>query len=98
MRFNLAANAANGNVANTGDFIYTLVETRSPASGPAPDFSIAASPPSTTVTAGTNAGYTISVTGVNGFAGTLLSASPACPQARRLISALPRSAPVLDPP
>src|SRR4030095_2036923 len=38
---------------------------------PAPDFGIAASPPSTTVTAGTNAGYTISVTGANGFAGSV---------------------------
>ncbi len=31
VRFNLAGNAANGNVQSTGDFIYTLVERRSPA-------------------------------------------------------------------
>ena len=71
VRFNLAANAANGNVQNTGDFIYTRVDTVSPASGPAPDFSISAAPPSATVTAGTNAGYTVSVTGANGFAGNV---------------------------
>jgi hypothetical protein len=36
VRFNVAANAANGDSANTGDFIYTRVDRVSPASTPPP--------------------------------------------------------------
>ncbi len=41
VRFNLAANAANGNAQNTGDFIYTRVDRVDPAAvAPPPDTSI----------------------------------------------------------
>ncbi len=71
VRFNVAANAANGNIQNTGDFIYTLVERRSPGAGPAPDFSMTATPATAAVTAGQSASYTTSIAGGNGFAGSV---------------------------
>ena len=71
VRFNVAANAANNNSQITGDFIYTIVDKRSPGASIPADFSLAATPDSVTVTAGNNITYSTSATGLNGFTGAV---------------------------
>jgi len=62
----------------SGSLVHTTsvgLTINSPAS---PDFTLSASPPSNTVTAGGTANYTVSNTALNGFSGSIsLSASPA---------------------
>jgi len=66
----LAVTAHNNTALNTSTFDNVTVTT------PAPDFSIAASPSSQTVTVGGSTSYTASVTPVNNYSGTVnLSAS-----------------------
>ena len=74
---NVAGDGVPGN-ADTTDQDFALVVYNGSEGTPPPDFTLAATPSSNTVTAGNAVNYTVSNTGINGFAGTVsLSASPA---------------------
>ncbi len=74
---NIAGDGVPGN-ADTTDQDFSLVVYNGSASAPAPDFTLAASPPSATITAGGIATYTVSDAALNGFGSNItLSASPA---------------------
>jgi subtilisin-like proprotein convertase family protein len=74
---NVAGDGVPGN-ADTTDQDFALLIYNGSESAPAPDFSLAATPGSQTVTAGGSTSYTVSNTALNGFAGNVtLSASPA---------------------
>ena len=74
---NIAGDGVPGN-ADTTDQDFALVVYNGSTGAPAPDFTLSATPPSNTVTAGNSANYTVSNAGINGFASTVsLSASPA---------------------
>ncbi|HTE05308.1 MAG TPA: S8 family serine peptidase, partial [Planctomycetota bacterium] len=74
---NIAGDGVPGNGDST-DQDFALVVYNGSAGAPAPDFSLSASPPTSTVTAGGNATFTVSDAALNGFAGSIsLSASPA---------------------
>jgi subtilisin-like proprotein convertase family protein len=74
---NIAGDGVPGN-ADTTDQDFALVVYNGSTGTPAPDFTLSATPPSNTVTAGNSVDYTVSNAGTNGFASTVsLSASPA---------------------
>ena len=74
---NIAGDGVPGNGDGT-DQDFGLVVYNASTSAPTPDFSLAASPGSATVTAGNPASFTVTETALNGFAnGVTLSASPA---------------------
>jgi subtilisin-like proprotein convertase family protein len=74
---NIAGDGVPGN-ADTTDQDFALVVYNGSAGAPPPDFTLAASPSSNTVTAGNSANYTVSNTALNGFSNNVsLSASPA---------------------
>jgi subtilisin-like proprotein convertase family protein len=74
---NIAGDGVPGN-GDTTDQDFALVVYNGSAGAPAPDFTLSAAPPSSTVTAGSNASFTVSDAALNGFAGSIsLSASPA---------------------
>jgi subtilisin-like proprotein convertase family protein len=74
---NIAGDGVPGN-ADTTDQDFALLVYNGSASAPAPDFTLAATPASQTITAGASTTYTVSNTALNGFAGSVtLSASPA---------------------
>src|SRR5438477_2289522 len=54
-----------------GDPTYTLFDDVALAAPPAPDFTISASPSSRTVAQGSSTSYTVTVTALNGFSGTV---------------------------
>ena len=74
---NIAGDGVPGN-ADTTDQDFSLLAYNASESAPTPDFTLAASPASQTVTAGGSTSYTVSNTALNGFTGNVtLSASPA---------------------
>ena len=74
---NVAGDGVPGN-GDATDQDFALVVYNGTTSAPVPDFTLAASPSSQTVTAGGTASYTVSNTAINGFASNVtLSASPA---------------------
>jgi subtilisin-like proprotein convertase family protein len=74
---NIAGDGVPGNGDST-DQDFALVVYNGSTTAPTPDFSLAASPGSATVTAGSSANFTITETALNGFANNVtLSASPA---------------------
>ena len=74
---NVAGDGVPGN-GDTTDQDFALLVYNGSESAPAPDFSLAATPGSQTITAGNSTSYTVSNTPINGFAGNVtLSASPA---------------------
>jgi subtilisin-like proprotein convertase family protein len=74
---NIAGNGVPGN-ADTTDQDFALLVYNGSATAPTPDFSLAATPSSQTVTAGSSTSYTVSNTALNGFSGSVtLSATPA---------------------
>jgi subtilisin-like proprotein convertase family protein len=76
---NIAGDGVPGNGDST-DQDFALLVYNGTTTAPAPDFTLAASPPSATVTVGGSANFTISNTALNGFGNNIsLSASPALP-------------------
>jgi subtilisin-like proprotein convertase family protein len=74
---NIAGDGVPGN-ADTSDQDFALVVYNGSSGAPAPDFTLASSPSSSTVTAGNSAAFTVSNSGTNGFANNVsLSAAPA---------------------
>jgi subtilisin-like proprotein convertase family protein len=74
---NIAGDGVPGN-ADTTDQDFALFVYNASESAPTPDFTLAGSPSSQTVTAGGSTSYTVSNTALNGFTGNVtLSASPA---------------------
>ncbi|MCC7011761.1 MAG: proprotein convertase P-domain-containing protein [Planctomycetes bacterium] len=74
---NIAGDGVPGN-ADTTDQDFALLVYNGSASAPTPDFTLAATPSSQTITAGNATSYTVSNTALNGFAGSVtLSATPA---------------------
>jgi subtilisin-like proprotein convertase family protein len=74
---NIAGDGVPGN-GDTTDQDFALLVYNGSASAPAPDFTLAATPSSRTVTAGGSTTYTVSNTALNGFSGNVtLSATPA---------------------
>ncbi len=74
---NIAGNGVPGN-ADTTDQDFALLVYNGSESAPTPDFALAASPSSRTITAGDATSYTVTNTALNGFAGSVtLSATPA---------------------
>ncbi|MSR64117.1 MAG: hypothetical protein EXS08_16990 [Planctomycetes bacterium] len=74
---NVAGDGVPGN-ADTTDQDFALLVYNGSESTPTPDFTLAATPSSQTVTAGGATSYTVSNTALNGFSGNVtLSASPA---------------------
>src|SRR5207302_6615949 len=59
----LTITATSGAISHTANVTLTVTA--------APDFSVTAAPPSQSVTAGTSAGYTVSVSALNGFTGSV---------------------------
>jgi subtilisin-like proprotein convertase family protein len=74
---NVAGDGVPGN-ADTTDQDFALLVYNGSASAPTPDFSLAATPTSQTITAGASTSYSVSNTALNGFSGSVtLSAAPA---------------------
>jgi subtilisin-like proprotein convertase family protein len=74
---NIAGDGVRGN-ADTTDQDFALLVYNGTTSAPTPDFSLSATPGSSTVTAGNPASYTVTSAPINGFTGNVtLSASPA---------------------
>jgi subtilisin-like proprotein convertase family protein len=74
---NIAGDGVPGN-GDTTDQDFALLVVNGSAGAPTPDFSLAATPSSRTITAGSSTTYTVSNTALNGFAGSVtLSATPA---------------------
>jgi subtilisin-like proprotein convertase family protein len=74
---NIAGDGVPGN-GDTTDQDFALLVYNGSESAPTPDFTLAATPGSQTVTAGGSTSYTVSNTALNGFAGDVtLSATPA---------------------
>jgi subtilisin-like proprotein convertase family protein len=74
---NVAGDGVPGN-ADTTDQDFALLVYNGDAGAPAPDFTLAATPPSQTITAGNPTSYTVTNGALNGFAGSVsLSATPA---------------------
>ncbi|NOT32278.1 MAG: S8 family serine peptidase [Planctomycetes bacterium] len=74
---NIAGDGVPGN-ADTTDQDFALLVYNGSESAPTPDFSLAATPASQTITAGNATSYTVSNTALNGFTGSVtLSATPA---------------------
>ena len=68
--FYLAGNQANGDGNSSGDNIYFTFKSAT-FQAPAPDFQVSVSPASRTVVQGASATYTVTVTPLNGFTGTV---------------------------
>src|ERR671916_581916 len=68
--FYLAGNQANGDGNSSGDNIYFTFKSAS-FQAPAPDFQVSVSPASRTVVQDASATYTVTVTPLNGFTGTV---------------------------
>jgi subtilisin-like proprotein convertase family protein len=74
---NIAGDGLPGN-ADTTDQDFALLVYNGSSSAPAPDFTLSATPASSTITAGNPASFTVTSTPQNGFANNVtLSASPA---------------------
>ncbi|HEX6884140.1 MAG TPA: proprotein convertase P-domain-containing protein [Planctomycetota bacterium] len=74
---NIAGDGVPGN-ADTTDQDFALLVYNGSESAPAPDFTLAATPASQTITAGGSTSYTVTNSALNGFSGSVtLSASPA---------------------
>jgi hypothetical protein len=71
VRFNVAANSANGDVTPLGDYIYTFSSVIAPAASAPPDFSLSAFASTATVTAGDATTVGLTVTPASGFSGAV---------------------------
>ncbi|HEX8335079.1 MAG TPA: choice-of-anchor V domain-containing protein, partial [Pyrinomonadaceae bacterium] len=76
--FYLAGNQADGDGSSAGDNIYFTFKSAA-YQAPAPDFSVSLVQPTFTVQQGDIAGYNVTVTPLNGFAGTVTVAANGLP-------------------